>query len=62
MRDRDSLDGERKKLSQNLEKAAKVIEKLTDTEKNLMSRIVSCIVKRGSQFLHIDDEWNIEPS
>ncbi|KAI0780121.1 BRE1-domain-containing protein [Fomes fomentarius] len=39
MRDRDSLDGERKKLSQNLEKAAKVIEKLTDTEKNLMSRI-----------------------
>ena len=40
MRDKDSLDTERKKLSLNVEKAAKVIEKLQETEKNLTTRLV----------------------
>ncbi|KAI0745838.1 BRE1-domain-containing protein [Earliella scabrosa] len=39
MRDKDSLDTERKKLSLNVEKAAKVIEKLQETEKNLTTRL-----------------------
>ncbi|KAH9929494.1 BRE1-domain-containing protein [Epithele typhae] len=38
MRDKEATETERKKLSVNLEKAAKAIEKLTDSEKNLMYR------------------------
>lgn len=41
MRDKDAVDAERKKLSLNLEKAAKAIEKLTESEKSLAIRVVS---------------------
>ncbi|RPD59927.1 BRE1-domain-containing protein [Lentinus tigrinus ALCF2SS1-6] len=39
MRDKDASDGERKRLAQNLDRAAKAIEKLSETEKNLSSRV-----------------------
>ncbi|KAM5530764.1 hypothetical protein V8D89_015571 [Ganoderma adspersum] len=39
MRDKDAVDAERKKLSLNLEKAAKAIEKLTESEKSLATRV-----------------------
>ena len=42
MRDKDALDAERKRLSANLEKAAKAIEKLTESEKSLTLRLVNC--------------------
>ena len=41
MRDKDALDAERKRLSANLEKAAKAIEKLTESEKSLTLRLVN---------------------
>ena len=41
MRDKESIDTERKRASANLEKAAKAIERLNDMEKNLSSRVVS---------------------
>ena len=40
MRDKESIDTERKRASANLEKAAKAIERLTDMEKNLSIRVV----------------------
>jgi hypothetical protein len=40
MRDRESVDLERKNAIRNLEKQAKVIERLTDSEKNLQQQIV----------------------
>nr|VWO99564.1 E3 ubiquitin protein ligase (EC [Ganoderma boninense] len=39
MRDKDAVDAERKKLSLNLEKAAKAIERLTESEKTLTTRV-----------------------
>lgn len=48
MRDKDASDGERKRLAQNLDRAAKAIEKLGETEKNLSSRIVSLSISRRS--------------
>lgn len=45
MRDKEATETERKKLSLNLEKAAKAIEKLTESEKNLGGRVVSCHVR-----------------
>lgn len=39
MRDKDSVDAERKKLFINLDKAAKAIEKLTESEKSLTTRL-----------------------
>ena len=44
MRDKDALDAERKRLSANLEKAAKAIEKLTESEKSLTLRLVNCFM------------------
>lgn len=41
MRDKDAVDAERKKLALNLENAVKAIEKLTDSEKSLATRVVS---------------------
>lgn len=41
MRDKEALENERKNLARNLEKQAKVVERLTDSEKNLSNRIVS---------------------
>ncbi|GBE81020.1 E3 ubiquitin-protein ligase BRE1 [Sparassis crispa] len=41
MRDKEALEGERKNLSRNLEKQTKVIEKLSDSEKNLVARVTS---------------------
>lgn len=43
MRDKDAVDFERKKLSANLDKAAKAIEKLTESEKSLTTRVVSLL-------------------
>jgi hypothetical protein len=40
MRDRESVDLERKNVIRNLEKQAKVIERLADSEKNLQQQIV----------------------
>lgn len=40
MRDKEATETERKKLALNLEKAAKAIEKLTEGEKNLGTRLV----------------------
>ncbi|EJF65375.1 BRE1-domain-containing protein [Dichomitus squalens LYAD-421 SS1] len=39
MRDKDALDSERKRLSMNLEKATKAIDKLTESEKSLTLRV-----------------------
>ncbi|KAI1794073.1 BRE1-domain-containing protein [Ganoderma leucocontextum] len=41
MRDKDAVDAERKKLSVNLEKAARAIEKLTESEKSLTTRMTN---------------------
>src|SRR5882757_159853 len=47
MRDRESVDIERKNVIRNLEKQAKVIERLADSEKNLQQQIVRCFVRFG---------------
>ncbi|KAI0743501.1 BRE1-domain-containing protein [Daedaleopsis nitida] len=39
VRDKEAVDAERRKLAVNLEKAAKAIETLTDTEKNMTNRL-----------------------
>jgi hypothetical protein len=44
MRDKEAIDTERKNLSRNLEKQAKVIEKLAASEKNLLTQVVSGIL------------------
>lgn len=41
MRDKESTENERKNLARNLEKQAKVVEKLMETEKSLTVRLVS---------------------
>jgi len=41
MRDKEAIDAERKNITRNLEKQAKVIEKLADSEKNLLAQVVS---------------------
>ncbi|TFK86628.1 BRE1-domain-containing protein [Polyporus arcularius HHB13444] len=41
MRDKEAVDNERKRLVQNLDRAAKAIEKLGDAEKNLQSRVAT---------------------
>jgi hypothetical protein len=43
MRDKEAIETERKNLSRNLEKQAKVIEKLQESEKSLMQQVVSAI-------------------
>ena len=40
MRDKEAIDVERKNLSRNVEKQAKVLERLYDSERNLQSQIV----------------------
>lgn len=42
MRDKEAIENERKSLVRNLEKQAKLVERLVDTEKNLSSQVVSC--------------------
>lgn len=44
MRDKEAIETERKNLSRNLEKQAKVLEKLQESEKSLMVQVVSAIV------------------
>jgi E3 ubiquitin-protein ligase BRE1 len=41
MRDKETIDTERKNASRNVEKQAKAIEKLSDSEKNLLAQVVS---------------------
>jgi E3 ubiquitin-protein ligase BRE1 len=41
MRDKEAIETERKNLSRNMEKQAKVIEKLVESEKNLSTQVVS---------------------
>ena len=41
MRDKEAVENERKNLARNFEKQAKVLERLTESEKNLSSRLVS---------------------
>lgn len=41
MRDKDAAENERKNLVRNIEKQAKAIEKLVESEKNLSERVVS---------------------
>ncbi|KAI0703349.1 BRE1-domain-containing protein [Cerioporus squamosus] len=41
MRDKEASDNERKRLAQNLDRAAKAIERLGDAEKNLQSKVNS---------------------
>jgi BRE1 E3 ubiquitin ligase len=41
MRDKEAIEAERKNISRNMEKQAKVIERLADTEKNLLAQVVS---------------------
>lgn len=44
MRDKESIETERKNLSRNLEKQAKAVEKLVESERHLLQQIVSgCI-------------------
>jgi E3 ubiquitin-protein ligase BRE1 len=40
MRDKEAIDVERKNLSRNVEKQAKVLERLYESERNLQSQIV----------------------
>lgn len=40
MRDKETIETERKNLARNLEKQVKVIERLVDTEKNLTGQLV----------------------
>jgi E3 ubiquitin-protein ligase BRE1 len=50
MRDKEAIENERKNLSRNLEKQAKVVERLVDSEKMLTAQIVSiCSVAQGDQ-------------
>ncbi|KAI0930463.1 hypothetical protein AcW1_009141 [Taiwanofungus camphoratus] len=39
MRDKEAIENERKNISRNLEKQAKVVERLVETEKNLTARV-----------------------
>jgi hypothetical protein len=41
MRDKEAIETERKNLSRNLEKQAKAVERLVETEKNLTNQVVS---------------------
>lgn len=45
MRDKEAIDVERKNLSRNVEKQAKVLERLYDSERNLQNQIVSPFVR-----------------
>jgi E3 ubiquitin-protein ligase BRE1 len=42
MRDKEAIENERKNLSRNLEKQAKMMEKLQESEKGLTQQVVSC--------------------
>lgn len=49
MRDKEAVENERKNLTRNLEKQAKLVERLVEVEKSLTSRVVrvmgfSCII------------------
>ena len=41
MRDKEALENERKNLTRNLEKQAKLVEALSQAEKNSLTRMVS---------------------
>ena len=41
MRDKEAIETERKNISRNLEKQAKAIERLVESEKNLTAQVVS---------------------
>jgi E3 ubiquitin-protein ligase BRE1 len=41
MRDKEAVETERKNISRNLEKQAKAIERLVESEKNLTAQVVS---------------------
>jgi E3 ubiquitin-protein ligase BRE1 len=43
MRDKEAIEAERKNIARNLEKQAKVVERLVETEKNLTGQVVSII-------------------
>src|SRR6266550_8071597 len=45
MRDKEAIDVERKNLSRNVEKQAKVLERLYDSERNLQNQIVSLFMR-----------------
>jgi hypothetical protein len=42
MQDKEAIEAERKDISRNVEKQAKVIERLTDTERNLAQVVSIC--------------------
>ena len=44
MRDKEAIDIERKNVIRNLEKQAKVIDRLVECEKNLNTQVVSCVI------------------
>ena len=52
MRDKETVEAERKNLVRNVEKQAKLIDKLMDTERNLTSQLVGLPFSRSwLQFL-----------
>jgi E3 ubiquitin-protein ligase BRE1 len=50
MRDKEAIETERKNISRNLEKQAKAVERLVETEKNLANQAVSILSKFLARF------------
>jgi len=53
MRDKEAVESERKNISRNLEKQAKAVERLVDSEKSLTAQVVSNIVSMFRQGLFL---------
>lgn len=63
MRDRESVEIERKNAIRNLEKQAKVVERLADSEKNLQQQIVrSLFFASGLYFVSYHRHFDSGPS
>ncbi|KAF8628901.1 hypothetical protein AX15_003682 [Amanita polypyramis BW_CC] len=61
MRDKEAIDVERKNLSRNVERQAKVLERLHESERNLQNQIVDAekeiiALKRGYELLKQDNQ------
>ena len=54
MRDKEAIDVERKNLSRNVERQAKVLERLHESERNLQNQIVSPQDFSELQFLEVN--------
>lgn len=48
MREKEAIEAERKSIARNLEKQAKAIEKLVETERSLVSQTVGLIISSPS--------------